>query len=76
MEMNMSAAEADELLGKPWLSVLSRLEAAGVAYTTQITAPPKPSKIFPLDNDNLYVVRVKSGDITEVTLAARMRPHI
>ena len=63
-----------EILGKPWLAVLSKLTGSGVRYVTKLTGPPRPSKIFPVDGDNLYVLRVKllSDGVTEITLAARM----
>lgn len=49
------------------------MQAANISYVTVLTQPPQKSKIFPLDESCLYVLRVKEIDENkwELTLAAR-----
>jgi len=64
---------AESFLGRPWYSVKSELESCGFAYLIEMTKPPFKSKLFPLAEDDLYVLRVRSlpEQKIEFTLAAR-----
>lgn len=67
----MREAVLHDLLGLPWQEAERRLRAAHIPFHMRRTRAK--SRIFPLDEASLYVLRVREDDAgLEILLAPRM----